>query len=125
LNVMTTLSDFVRDVRIDFRKNQWFIKQDIQEMIPCVKIIDVKLWGSYGRYRTHVPCEESDVDLLVQFDGDMTEPEVEGNLIGKIIGHGGVYDIIAHKASKKMTDLELKELAVKNDTLKYMFYKPK
>ena len=89
---MISFSDFKREVYRLFRENKRLIKREAQELLPEVKVVDVRLSGSYGRRK---PTEESDIDIRVIYKGNLARDIVWDRLIDKlgIPGLPGALDI--------------------------------
>jgi len=93
---MISFSDFKREVYRLFRENKRLIKREAQGLLPEVKVIDVKLSGSYGRRR---PTEESDIDVKVIYRGNLDIDIAWERLIDKlgIPGLPGAVDVHIEK----------------------------
>lgn len=89
-----SLQNFILKVRKDFDAHKTDIVKYAQSLVPEAKILDAELIGSY---QSGAPKTESDIDLLIKFEGPITEYDVLSKLSGKLYGYGGVYDIIPKK----------------------------
>ncbi|GAI84320.1 unnamed protein product [marine sediment metagenome] len=91
---------FVRDTVDDFALNKEEYKNRVESLVPEVKIQNIELTGSYAKGGK--PTETSDVDLLVEYSGVLSEDTVRERLLGQIGGFGGsLFDVVVNKVETK------------------------
>uniref|UniRef100_A0A6H1ZL88 Uncharacterized protein n=1 Tax=viral metagenome TaxID=1070528 RepID=A0A6H1ZL88_9ZZZZ len=88
---------FVTDVVNDFSQNKVSYQEELQSLIPDIKIESIELTGSYASQGK--PTEDSDIDILVRYSGAMSEEAIATALAGKVQGFGGAFDIVPQKAT--------------------------
>lgn len=85
------LKDYMRKVRHDFKLRKADLLQQARGLAPEADIVDLKLSGSYAAGN---PTPESDVDLLIYFQGNASPEDVIGKLLGRL--HSplvGIFDV--------------------------------
>ena len=97
---------FMQEVRDDFDANKDEMLKYAQKLIPEADIQDIKLHGSYAK---GTPREDSDIDILVEYSGDVEPKVVMDSLREKFHGVGGVYDVGAIKISKEPWQMTWKD----------------
>jgi len=92
--MVENFEEFKQKVYQDFKKDKKNLKKQAQKRLPEVNVIDVKLIGSYAQ---GLATEESDIDILIKYSGNLSEQTVRDRLRGELGGYGGVYDVAAKK----------------------------
>lgn len=87
---------FADEVTEDFNNNYIEILEQVKTIGNKIDIdvVDVELYGSYATGKAN---ENSDIDLLIKYKGDMDIYEVADKFRNKIMSVNGVYDIVAKR----------------------------
>lgn len=90
--------EYAKKVYKDFYDNKEYILEEIKKILIenniDINIVKLDLFGSYYTGKAN---ENSDVDILLQYEGNEKEDNIFNILYGKIYGYGGVYDIFPER----------------------------